>query len=190
MAPISSLRNEPLSLHCTCVLITRRALLVSCTLLLLSSPFPEQEVQNVYFFLFISSFRHICCHFLFLWWLWGDIERHQWLLSALTTFFDYAMFCISDCSREDCSASMLSRPTVSLSLDLRAWHFGSSVQFCVHYQHYRHLLLLSFLRQRESLQVILWAEAGGPLLTRRYPSLSHSLAYYHKPLELHSRMEI
>lgn len=127
MAPISSLRNEPLSLHCTCFLTARRALLVSCTLLF-SSPLPKQEIQNHLFLPYLFLQTMLPFPFSLETVVWPRKGRYQGLLSAPTTFSDWALVYISPCSGGDDSASVLPAPSRPPSLDLRARHLDSSLQ--------------------------------------------------------------
>ena len=77
--------------------------------------------------------------------VWHRNRMHRGLLSALTTLCDWAPSLISRCSRGDTP-----RLSMAPSLELRAWHFDSSLQFHAHHHHCRHLLPLSCLKQGNS----------------------------------------
>lgn len=92
---------------------------------------PGQELQKHLFFSPISSFRHPCCHFLFLWGLWcGAGEEASAILSALTMClgpFDISLLQGEGPASYPC-------PSMAPSSELRAWHLHSSLLFHAHYQ--------------------------------------------------------
>lgn len=102
--------------------------------------------------------------------------RHLPILSALACA--WALFDISHCIRGEGPASYPC-PSRAPSSELRAWHFRSSLLLHAHYN--TQTSATSLPKARGSLQVILSAEAGSLLLTRRHPTYLIPLTLIVKP---------